>query len=626
MTKTTTNRIMTFILIIGMFLGLAANPQVAQAATNAEPTIVLSSISARVLPSQQAQVNISYTIDSTYATMKNNVYVDTQLTIESGLYDLAGLVLTAKNLSGNTLGTITLQANQKTFWLSNFGGALSRHAVKRDAGKTLTYQLFFTPSRTYAGARLQFSGITYVGTNKAFSGRTPYNSNSVPGTAEVKVTTPPIMSSPNLSGPYMVNQEKTFAIELSNPDLEMAYSGLMVEYIISSFGGTVPAVSLFEFSSNGGANWGTVTQDAIPATGTLSGKIGNISLAAGQKISPNLLVKVEFTNPGSDVLFPVTLILRDPDSKVVMETITSVMAVNTSRPTLDASDLSGTYNAGTIQEFHVSAINQASGTDFTNLSLKINLTNRTYADVQLLEYYDYAAQTWVSLLGSATANLATYTYPSSAESHALPLDSSITVKFRVAFKFPGAYIFNLALDDGVTSNLPTISATAVVNPNMPSLNIGGFASPFTVGIVADPFTLSISNPASGVAYATVRMDYVLSALSPVSTSDIASLECLSGGTYQNASKVQGSGVVSGSLPPLAGQPLNINSSLDYTCKMSMVKEGSYTLEITLVNAITGQTISGMTLAFDVVPQDIPDTGMKFIFLPFVRSVNPMSLP
>lgn len=618
-----TTRMFSLAIFIAFLVSLIAAPVPVFAATLPDPVVAITLADAAIFPDQAAQVTITQTLGN-YSTAKNNVVYDTQITLDSGTVNLGGLVLQATDLStGTILGTVTLLPSQTKFWMSAFGGSLSRHAIKKDANKTRAFKITFTPSSALAGANIQIRAQIFAGENKVFNNGGTWSATSALVQASERVLEPPVMTASDFSGPYTQDIERPFTVDFYNPLADVSYSGLMLDIKIGKYNDIVPAVSTFQYQDaiNG---WTTVSLVG-DATGTLSGTVGPVKgfdLPGGAAVIVPL--RITFTTYNKDVLFPASLELRDKESGLVVDRISATLAVNTQAATLTSDDLGGVqnpYKAGVAREFHVSAINPGNGKDYSSLNLDITLLNKTFADVSQLQYFDPASQSWKDV-PAASSSLRSYSYPVNLSGYALMHDSSVTVKFRMAFAFPATYSVKLALMDGTTV-VASQTVDAIVDPTMPSMELANFPTTFTANAASDPFNLIVTNPPSGQDYSNVHVEYTISGTTPVALADVLSVECLNNNSWQNGQKLAGVGTVTGSLPPISGQPLGVAAPanvLNYQCRIAMATEGSYTFTFKLVNGTPSSAIfPAVSAVSDVIPADVPPTGGEmFLFLPSIR--------
>jgi hypothetical protein len=607
MTTKLSFRIFSLIVLFAMLLGLAATPQVAQAAaTIPTPTISLTFAKSPIFPDEAAQLSVKMGFGD-FSTVKNNISEDTQITLTSSV-DLGGLKIDAIDTStGNSLNSVTLRAGQSSFWMSAFGGPLSRHAVRKDSGKSPSYKLSFTPTRSRAGTSIKVEAKIFVGANKSFNGGGSWSVVSDMGSATVRVTKSPVLAAASISGPYTQAIEKSVQLEVYNPDVD-TLNGLHIDYQIGPSGNKGPDFSTYQFSADG-ISWQNVGQQYDSSTKTMTGQIGPVdgfSVTGGAK--QNIHLKINFSSTGTDMAFPLTLWLKTIDGKVI-DTLTTVMAVNTADVTiLNSVDMVGPYAAGVLREFNVYAINPQNGGNYTSLNLNFALQTMPLSNVSQFEYYDPSTNAWIALSPSGLG----WTSPVSG-GFALSLNSAVNIKFRVSFTLPGSYPFQLSLMDGNTA-VKSTPITAVVDPNVAVLSMANFNAPFTKDIISDPFTLTINNPLSGATYTTLRIDYTISGLAPA---DVTSFQCLYNGVWTDASK-SGTTTVAGSLPPTSGQPLNPGASLPYQCQITIAKEGSYTLTFNLVNVSSPAIpLATYTVTADVFPADLPVTGGGFYYLPMI---------
>ncbi len=268
------------------------------------------------------------------------------------------------------------------------------------------------------------------------------SSNVFPSTlsdGHVTIIDPPSISSNDIQGYYLTNEQREFNLSLSNPLTGGDFNHALIEYRIIGANGKI---SKFEFFDNETTTWKIMQleEDGNDLIGAFGQPPTGFHLSPDNQVISKFRIK--FVQPG-EYHFEFQLVDKDALDEVLA--ILSKTASVYDAPMLSSSDLASEYQTGVSQEFNLLVENSSTGGDFAHLLYQIQFTGKSLADISQFQYYDTGNWMDISLTADGSGNLigflgpinGFYFHPNSIEN----------ILFRVTLETPGTYPFEIRLID-----------------------------------------------------------------------------------------------------------------------------------------------------------------------------------
>lgn len=336
---------------------------------------------------------------------------------------------------------------------------------------------------------------------------------------------PPIITSPDLGGPYLVGLTQEFQIKIKNPLGGSTYTLLRASFGIAQI--TTAGLELFEAENpQSPGEW-----YALPFADDGQGGIVvntpdlDASYFPPLGITYTLKFRVRFAQSGS---FPATVSLYNAGNTppTLLSSLQATMVVKAA-PVLHSVDVSAPYLPGLERYFRLQLTNPAGGVALTKPFVKLVLADSggvaldgselSAAFVKIPDGGEnWQAIPFVATGGSLSASLGPWS------SWQLGLGAEQSLTFRFVYAKQGSYTLSFFLQDTVSrpgSVLASlVSPLAVVQaPSISSADLSGF---YPI-MESREFNLRLSNPATGADYSQVVGLLCFEGLVPA---DIASLE------------------------------------------------------------------------------------------------------
>ncbi len=260
----------------------------------------------------------------------------------------------------------------------------------------------------------------------------------------------PTLSSTDIQGYYLVNEERAFHVQVVNPATGGSFTSIYYNFEIAN-----AAPSDIASLVCGGQ---TIS---LSQSGTkLVGSIGPFSMPANQSWDTPCSVKF---NAAKGYTFTVYMTDSIPDPDRTLVTYTQTANVYTP-PTLTSDDIDGPYLAGVPQDFQVTVNNPATGGNFVNsIYYVFTVANAEPEDIYSL-VCDGNSVTFTQS-GSSLVGRTGY----GGHGFPMPAGQEWITTCNVLFKNAGSYTFTVDMVDnpsGVIANdriLVSMSQTATVN-------------------------------------------------------------------------------------------------------------------------------------------------------------------
>lgn len=258
-------------------------------------------------------------------------------------------------------------------------------------------------------------------------------------------------------------------------------------------------------------------------------------------------------------------------------------------PALTSDNIAGPYVVGVQQEFQVTLDNPEDGGDFAHVKVFLEAEGATLADIVKFEYLAYDASGnelgWMewTLTPSEDGLRGAYGPPAG-----FPMTApyNATSRFRVTFATAKTIPVTLTVVDVDTdTTLATLEAVMDVR-EAPAFSSGDIAGPYFDGYT-QPFKVTLTNPAGGLTFSKVRVEF---RVKNASLTDIALIQYWE--TFEedgqptgwrNLPMTQDGADLVGYYGPSAGfllpAPYNVTSQF----QVQFARDGEYEIEVSLID-------------------------------------------
>ena len=259
-------------------------------------------------------------------------------------------------------------------------------------------------------------------------------------------------------------------------------------------------------------------------------------------------------------------------------------------PALTSDNIAGPYVVGVQQEFQVTLDNPADGGDFAHVKVFLEAEGATLADIVKFEYLAYDASGnelgWMEWTLTPSEGGLVGAYGPAA---GFPMNApyNATSRFRVTFATAKTIPVTLTVVDVDTNTiLATLEADEMDVREAPAFSSDDIAGPYFAGYT-QPFNVTLTNPAGGLTFSKVRVEF---RVKNASLTDIALIQYWE--TFEedgqptgwrNLPMTQDGADLVGYYGPSAGFPLPAPYNVTSQFQVQFARDGEYEIEFSLID-------------------------------------------
>lgn len=277
-------------------------------------------------------------------------------------------------------------------------------------------------------------------------------------------------------------------------------------------------------------------------------------------------------------------------------------------PALTSNNIAGPYVVGVQQEFQVTLDNPEDGGYFAHVKVFLEAEGATLADIDKFEYLAYDASGnelgWMEWTLTPSEDGLGGAYGPAA-GFPMPARYNATSRFRVTFATAKTIPVTLTVVDVDTNTiLATLEAEMDVR-EAPAFSSDDIAGPYFVGYT-QPFNVTLTNPAGGLTFSKVRVEF---RVKNASLTDIALIQYWE--TFEedgqptgwrNLPMTQDGADLVGYYGPSAGFPLPAPYNVTSQFQVQFARDGEYEIEFSLIDrAESDRVLTTFTTTAEVNP-------------------------
>jgi len=258
-------------------------------------------------------------------------------------------------------------------------------------------------------------------------------------------------------------------------------------------------------------------------------------------------------------------------------------------PALTSDNIAGPYVVGVQQEFQVTLDNPADGGGFAHVKVFLEAKGATLADIDKFEYLAYDASGnelgWMEWTLTPSEGGLSGAYGPAA---GFPMTAhyNATSRFRVTFATAKTIPVTLTVVDVDTNTILATLEAAMDVREAPAFSSDDIAGPYFVGYT-QPFNVTLTNPAGGLTFSKVRVEF---RVKNASLTDIALIQYWE--TFEedgqptgwrNLPMTQDGADLVGYYGPSAGFPLPAPYNVTSQFQVQFARDGEYEIEFSLID-------------------------------------------